>query len=154
MKETDRIVVVNLPVDLMMGYLPFVRAARDEPPPFPTRLLSAGFTAVELELVDEFTVDVRPNNGLLATPWAQIFRDPIHRFHPGDSVALSDMTATVLHTTGDGRPDEIRYRFTVPVDDPSLRWTQWTAKGFAPFTLPAKPGETVRLERLPLLWWL
>lgn len=51
---------------------------------------------------------------------------------------------TAIRMTPDGRPFTVRFRFAVPLEDPSLRWLQWKDNRFIPFTPPAV-GQTVTL---------
>lgn len=60
----------------------------------------------------------------------------------GDTVELTAVTVEVIALTDDGRPAEVAFSFSVPLEDPSLRWLAVTTDGYIPFTVPAV-GETV-----------
>jgi hypothetical protein len=55
------------------------------------------------------------------------------------------MTVEIMELTGDGRPAEAAFTFTVPLEDPSLRWLQYKNGSFVPFTPPAI-GENMVLQ--------
>ena len=63
----------------------------------------------------------------------------------GQRVELTGMTVTVTALTEDGRPAEAAFRFSVPLEDTSLRWLNWKDDMFQPFAPPAV-GETVVLR--------
>ncbi|MCX5896104.1 MAG: hypothetical protein NTZ51_09790 [Proteobacteria bacterium] len=146
-----RLVVVNVPSDLMLFYLPFIRAADGQSTNLRTFLLSAGMMTLEAQRVDDRTLVVRLNDGLLAGVWNQFFRDPVAPLKKGYTLKLSDLSVTVTGVTDTGLPAEIRYEFTVPLEDDSLRWVTWSEYGFIPFALPS-PGETVRMKPLSMFW--
>lgn len=56
--------------------------------------------------------------------------------------------ASVLALTPDGRPALVAFRFSVPLDDPSLRWFEWRDGRYAPFAVPA----VGRARHLPAAW--
>ncbi len=60
----------------------------------------------------------------------------------GERVKLTGMTAEVTQLTDDGRPAEVRFRFDVPLEDPSLCWLCYRYDQFVPFT-PPPIGQTV-----------
>jgi hypothetical protein len=148
-----RVVIVNLPIDMLQPYMFLTNASRRAALPTASWLLSAGVTAVEIESVDAHTVVVRPAAGLFNEPWDRAFRDTSLPFTPGDTLQLNGMTALVTKISPDGRPTEIRYRFEKPLADPQLQWVIWTRRGFRRFK-PPEPGERKLLENPSLLWWM
>ena len=62
----------------------------------------------------------------------------------GDTVNLTRMTVEITALTSDGRPQEVLYRFSVPLEDPSLHWLQWKEGGYVSFA-PPPIGETLNL---------
>ena len=62
------------------------------------------------------------------------------------------MSAEVTALTADGRSAETTFRFAVPLEAPSLRWLQWKAGVFVPFTLPAIGQEIELRQPNPALW--
>ena len=146
----EQIVVVNVPSDLMLFYLPFIRAASGQGTRLNIFLLSAGLMPIDVQRTNDRTVVVRLNDGLLAGSWYQAFRDPVDApLEKGYTLTLHDCSITVTGVTDTGLPSEIKYEFTVPLEDSSLRWVTWCEQGFIPFALPS-PGETVRVKQLTL----
>jgi len=151
--ENERLVFVNVPSSLMMTYLPYIRESFGYSVPAKKWLLSADFCSLEIHRNDNRTLTIKPENGFFASPWAQTYYNTGIPVKKGFVRELPGLTATVSIVTDDGRPAEVRYEFSVPLEDKSLRWLTWTSEGFAAFILPS-PGETISLKRLPLLWWL
>ncbi|MCX5900981.1 MAG: hypothetical protein NTX06_09655 [Proteobacteria bacterium] len=145
----EQIVIVNVPSDLMLFYLPFVRAASGQSTGLHTFLLSAGLMQIEVQRINDRTVVLRLSNGLLAGSWNQVFRDSGAPIKKGAALKLANCSLAVTGVTDTGLPAEIKYEFTVPLEDSSLRWVTWSERGFIPFALPS-PGETVRVKQLTL----
>jgi len=152
LSENEKIVIVNVPVELMIGQLPYLQPLRDNLQGFQPRLLSAGLTDIKVNRENEKTLVLQLEDGFFATPWNQFFRDPLLTMEEGYTLRLSGLVITVTALTDDGRPAEVRFEFDEQLEDPSLRWVTWSSHGFVPFTLP-DPGETILMKRLPLLWW-
>jgi hypothetical protein len=144
----EQIVVVNVPSDLMLFYLPFIRAASGQSTRLNIFLLSAGLMPIEVQRINDRTLVVRLNDGLLARSWYQYFRDPTAApLERGYTLTLRNCSITVTGVTDTGLPSEITYEFAVPLEDSSLRWVTWSEKGFIPFALPS-PGKTVRVKKV------
>jgi len=146
----EQIVVVNVPSDLMLFYLPFIRAASGQGTALDIFLLSAGMMPIEVQRTNDRTVAVRLNDGLLSGSWYQVFRDPAAApLKKGYTLTLPICSISVTGVADTGLPSEITYEFTVPLEDSSLRWVTWSEQGFIPFALPS-PGETVKIKQLAL----
>ncbi len=148
-----RPIVLNVPTDLMMAYMPFMHAADGRAPVIGTRLLTVGNARIRLRREDERTLLVELEGGWMNRPWARIFRDRTHPLEQGETVRVADMTAEVVETTPDGRPLQVRFRFDAPLESPRYRWLSWGARGFTPFT-PPPVGEARTVERPPFFWWV
>jgi hypothetical protein len=148
---SKQIVVVNVPSDLMLLCLPFVRAAAGQGTKLNTFLLSAGWmSTVDVQRINDRTLVVRLNDGLLAGLWFQAFRNPTAApLEKGYTLTLQNCSITITGVTDTGLPSEIKYAFTVPLEDSSLRWVTWSEHGFIPFALPS-PGKTVRVKQVTL----
>ena len=73
-------------------------------------------------------------------------------FHPGDEVALSDLTVRVRDVTADGRPAEVDFTLGVPIEDPTLLWTRLRGGGaLVPWSPPAV-GESQVLPSVAPQW--
>jgi hypothetical protein len=145
-------IVVSIPYDQMLFYLNFIRAANGQALCLNTFLLSAGLQSLEVQRVNERTLMVRFESGMLKGAWEQSFRDSAAPLEKGYTLQLPGFSVTVTALSDGGLPAEIRYLFNKPLEDASLRWVTWSDDGFIPFTLPAL-GETVRMNPLSLLWW-
>ena len=146
-----RIIVVNVPSDIMLFHIPFIRAAAGRNDSPRTFLLSAGLIPVELQRVNDQTLVVRMPDGLLTGVWNQFFRSSGEPIAKGLPLKFSDVTVTVTGLTETGLPAEIKYEFAGPLEDHALTLVTWSEHGFVPFTLP-RPGQTVTLQPLPSLW--
>ena len=121
------------------------RALEGLPLPAHTRVLAPyQFASIEVRRTDAQTLVIRPSLGFLAVPFDRLARNLKHPMLLGQRVELTGMTVTVTALTEDGRPAEATFRFSVPLEDDSLRWLNWEDDTFQPFTPPAV-GETVVL---------
>jgi hypothetical protein len=130
------VVLVNAPSALHAGLFPLQQVQRGAPMPRHTRVLASGRTRVFVQRLDERTISIRPNNGYMYWILDQIFRSERRRMTVGERVTLTGMTAEVTELTDDGRPAEARFRFDVPLEDPSLCWLCYRYDHFVPFTPP------------------
>jgi hypothetical protein len=135
----------------MLLCLPFVRAAAGQDTKLNTFLLSAGWiSTADVQRINDRALVVRLNDGLLAGMWFQAFRDPsLAPLEKGYTLKLDNCFIEVTGVTDTGLPSEIKYEFTVPLEDSSLRWVIWSEEGFIPFALPS-PGKTVRIKQATL----
>ena len=142
-------IVVSIPYEQILFYLPFIRAADGEKPCLNTFLLSAGLQPVEVQRVNERTLVVRVRSGMLKRAWEQFFRDSTAPLEKGYTLQLPGFSATVTALTDDGLPAEMRYVFNKPLEDRSLKWVTWSDDGFIPFVLPAA-GETIKVKQVTI----
>ncbi len=140
------------------------RIHRGDPLPARTVHLNASWSAAKITRVDANTLSVQPHGGYLrprrwtpqgeATPLSfqylgqhldSLTRSPDHPMELGDKVELTAATIEVVSLTDDGRPAEVTFSFSVPLEDPSLRWLAVTTDGYVPFAVPAI-GQTVAVR--------
>jgi len=76
----------------------------------------------------------------------RLVRDEQNPLRLGQVIELTTATIEITELTPDGRPAEVRFRFAVPLENPSLRWFQVTHRGYVPLCPPAL-GETVEVAR-------
>ena len=88
----------------------------------------------------------------MSTVGSRLLRGEDDPMSVGDRVELTGLTIKVTDVTADGCPAEAEFRFAVPLEDPSLRWLQWTAGDFVPFTPPPVGGNIEIREPPPGLW--
>jgi hypothetical protein len=148
--ETDRLIAVNGPADLVCSFLPIARSAEERPVLPHWVYLSAGADPVRVERVNERSLVVHTVRGFITRPATQIFRD--YRTHPmpvGSRVALEGMSAEVIKASAAGNPLAARFEFAYPLEDARLHWVVWRDGGYFPFALPAV-GESVEVPGIQL----
>jgi hypothetical protein len=143
--EQQSVVIVTAPLPILAGFLPGRRALDGLPIPAYTRVLAPSDPdSVAVSRPDAQTLVVRPAHGYLALSADRLARSSDHPMSVGDKVELTGMTAEVTALTDDGRPAEATFRFSVPLEDPSLRWLAWGNPSYVLFT-PPPIGETITL---------
>ena len=108
------------------------------------RVLGPSMEALELRRPDTNTLVVRPANGYFSLASDLLFRARRYPLRQGQQVVLTGVTIEVAGLNELGFPEEVNFRFSVPLEDDSLRWLQWIEGSFVPFTPPAI-GETLKL---------
>lgn len=139
------LVIVTAPSVLHAAYLPMQRDFDGLPFPERIRVLAPALPAATITRVDERTLVIRPERGYIRFFFDRLFRSERFPMRVGDQVHLSDITVEVSTLTPDGRPDEVAFRFAVPLEDKSLRWLAWVDGDFVPFN-PPPAGESIELR--------
>ncbi|MEW5802897.1 MAG: hypothetical protein AB1847_12430 [bacterium] len=124
-------------------YLLITRALKGQPIPMHMITLASdrGFTVpIRISRPDECTLIVEPEGGYVWT----FFRDGDHPLPVGSLIELPGMAVEVMKLAHEGWPQEVRYRFSTPLEDPSLVWLKIQPNTSLPFKLPAI-GETLVL---------
>jgi len=142
--EHQTVVLVTAPVAFATTYLPVTRALDGLPVPAQVRLLAPYQPPVVVTRPDSRTLVIRPKDGYLKHPLDQLARGPAYPMELHQVVTLIGMTAEVNSLTEDGRPESVTFRFDVSLEDPCLRWLNWTGHDYEGFTVPAI-GESVSL---------
>jgi len=139
------LILVNPPdyVYVVTAIAPMKRVA-GLPSPRRIRALAAVPSALEVTRVDARTLHVRLEPGLFRGPFTRYHRAEELRFTVGDRIELTGFAVEILGLNDAGDPNELSYRFAVPLEDPTLRWLAWQDGLYVPWTPPA-PGATVRL---------
>lgn len=150
--EKQDVVIVNAPSEVMAGYLPILRALNGQPVPRHTRVLAPTVHPVVVSRPDAHTLVIRPMGSFMSSAGSRLLRGEAHPMSVGDRVELSGLTIEVTAVTEDGRPAQAAFRFAVPLEDPSLRWLQWRAGNFVPFTPPAVGNSVEIWQPAPALW--
>ena len=155
------LVILQFPHDFVSWYFAIARSARSEPIPKHVRMLSAGFSPMEVERVDDRSFVLRPEKGFVATPQVSPYRGSDYPMQEGEVVELDGMTVTVRAVSDYGMPTEALFQFDKPLNDPSLVWLTaimemdevegyaarfWIAK-YIPIEMPP-PGETATIQEL------
>lgn len=139
------LVVVSAPSEGGLFFTTTWRAAEGITRPGHVRLLATSLARVEVTRVDERTLRVRPAGGFLATEMQRLLRSASRAFRAGDRVTLSNMSATVVQVTGDGRPSVVEFRFASPLEGREWLWMRGQGMGLASWS-PPRVGESVTVE--------
>ena len=138
------LVVVTAPSEGAIFFSWSYRDAEGIAKPSKTRILATSLGSVSVTRLDVLTLRVRPDRGFLATEAQQMLRSPSRPFRAGDAVELSNMTATVIETSADGRPRTVEFRFAAPLESHEWLWMRGDGFRLVNWTPPAV-GETVVL---------
>ena len=163
------VILVNAPGSYVVSFLLPDRVFQAGSLPKHLRILSPGFTPLEIKRLDLYTLVVRPEGGYYMSPGPiefgnAILSDPasfiyflrrIERF-PQDGtqsvimnseIRLTNVTIKNTDVTPDGRPAEAEFRFAYPLEDQMFKWLIWNASesSYQDFTLP-QVGEIVKIE--------
>lgn len=138
--EKQDVIIINAPSEVIAGYLPIERALKGQPVPRHTRVLAPSVCPVRVSRPDVRTLVIRPTDGFMSGSGSRLLRGEDYPMSVGDRVELTGLTIEVTAVTADGRPAEAAFHFSVPLEDPSLRWLQWVGGDFVPFTPPAIGG--------------
>lgn len=143
------LVVVNAPdFAWMVAAIPSVREVEGRPAPRRLRALFTGTTRSRIERADARTLVVTLEEGLFPTMMSRYHRSRDHALQVGDWVEIDGLIVEILRLDADGDPDRLRFRFSRPLDDPSLRWVWFADGGFEGWEVPAI-GANVVLEGVP-----
>jgi hypothetical protein len=145
------LVIVNHPVTFYGHYFSTARFLAGQSVPHHLRVLAPADGLLRVARTDRSTLVMKPQGGFFGLPFDNVFRNPSHPLRVGDCVNLTGMTVEINTLTEDGRPSEVSFRFSVPLEDSSLRWLRWEGEGYSPFTIPAI-GESVVLPAAPPLF--
>jgi hypothetical protein len=144
------LIIVNPPVAPFGSYLPIYREAALAPRPHRFLWLATGVSELRIRRVDTRTLSVRPALGYLSDPSQLMLRGLARPLKLGEKVNLDQATFEIVALTADGRPAEVRVRFTRELGDPQLVFLRWGTHGYVRFDLP-EVGASVVLPRVDLL---
>jgi hypothetical protein len=137
------LVLVNVPFKYQCNFASVVRRSVGGVSPRNWRCLGVSADEVAVERPDARTLVLRPAGGYLRYFEDTNVRSRLIRFAVDDRVELPGAAITVRAITDDGRPATVEHRFTVPLEDPSLRWLVWQRGAYRPFAPPPVGGATV-----------
>jgi len=140
------VVLVNPPNGLMASYIRWRRLAEGLPLAARTWILSSASSETGVHRLDDRTLEIELTNGFIGAKLDEIYRSSSFPMKVGQQVELSGMTVAVLSLTEDGRPKKASFRFSVPLENPSLNILQWRFDEYIPFT-PPEIGSTRYLPR-------
>ncbi len=139
------LVLVNPPDHIyLVTAIPVVKQLEKLPVPRRMRALSTG-SALEITRVGTRSIRVRFPQGFFPTAFSRYVRSQNDRFSPGQRLKLPGLSVVVESLDAQGDPEQVLYEFSVPLEDPSLRWMRWQDGVYVPWSPPAV-GHT---EKLP-----
>jgi hypothetical protein len=134
----EDLVFVNPPEAFFLMETPLIWAAEGHPMPRHMRILCSSYLRpVEVYRPDARTLVVRPDAGFLSGLVDPLFRSPDRPLSLGQRIELTGMTVEITALMPDRHPAEAAFRFSVPLEDASLRWLQWRDGRYVPFVPPA-----------------
>ena len=108
------------------------------PPPRRLRALAHGGSAIEVQRVDDRTLELDLERGLFPDAFSRYFgAEP---FTVGDQVELADLTVEIVALDPRGDPSRLEVRFDRSLEDPSLRWLRWADGIYVDWRPPAIGG--------------
>lgn len=138
------LIIVNSPHTLTTSLIWYVRTLEGKALPARIRELSGGGGPVEVYRIDGYSLRVRTPEGLFGDMFSRLWRSPEDEpITVNQEFLIPGVTVRVTRVGKDG-PEEMVYRFSVPIDDPSLKWLQWKNQTYMTFVPPAI-GESVSL---------
>ncbi|MGC1676008.1 MAG: hypothetical protein WA740_00635 [Candidatus Binataceae bacterium] len=141
---SQTLVLVNPPEHIyLVTAISTVKQLEGLPSPRRIRALSAG-AALEITRVDPRSLRVRFPSGFFPSTFSRFIRSPNDHFSIGQQVELPGFSVVVEALDAQGDPEQVLYKFSVPLEDSSLRWMRWHDGVYVPWTPPAI-GETVTL---------
>lgn len=171
----QELVIVNSPCAPIGGFfLSAIRRLHGDSVPNRVCVLSSTIYSVEVTRTDLYTLVLRPKGGFLNHVGSarsgtdqkpafmhldymfqqmdRTFRDDRYPFVKDQEIDLTDLSIKIAALTLDGRPAEVEFHFSVPLEDASLRWLQWHNDTLIPF-LPPPINETLYLSAPVLSYW-
>jgi hypothetical protein len=143
-------VIIVRGIEFQSAYIPVIRAVDGEPPAQSVALLNTASTDASWLRVDERTLLMRQDGGMLLAPADHLCRDATP-FSLGQKVTLPAVEIEVLALTSDGRPTEVRFTFNEALEHADLVFLWLDEPGrFGIWDLPAVGDEVVTKAFNPL----
>jgi hypothetical protein len=137
-------VFVNAPDYFAVKLIQLERRIDGRPLPRRWRALAFGPEHIVARRIDQKTLELEYREGILSTPFMELYRDRRFRMAPGERVPLEGLTIQVMAVTADGRAQRVRFGFDVALEAPSFRFYQWLHGRFERF-VPPLPGVSQEL---------
>jgi hypothetical protein len=133
----QNLILVN-PPDYLLVVSPILTLKILDGKPYPKRVrtLIAGPSPVELTRLGERSLLVRAEAGVYGGPLGGLFRSRRDPMAAGQRFDLTGMEIEIVETNPHGDPVEVHYTFSVPLEDPSLRWMVWQDEEYESFAPP------------------
>ena len=138
------LVVLNAPEFFYVKLIPMLNGLAGEQGPERLRALSFGAVPVTVHRLDDRTLGLRFEGGLMREPLLQLYRDPTRPLPVGTRIELRGLSIEVTENMADGHLLAAHFRFDRPLEDPVLQFVHWDGEGFAPYQ-PPRLGQRDRL---------
>jgi hypothetical protein len=86
---------------------------------------------------DARTLELDYAEGILSTPFMELYRDRRLPMTVGERIELEGLTIEVLTLTADRRAKRVRFTFDQQLESPTFRFYYWAGGRFEPFVPPA-----------------
>jgi hypothetical protein len=130
------LVFVNSPA-VLIGFAWMFPADPSRIAPARMRGLSSSFGRVEVKREDARTLLDTTDPAAPSDPTIVVFRDSSHPVAEGDVFRVPGLEAEIVRIDPKGGPFALRYRFDVPLEDPSFRWVAWDGSTYVDYSPPA-----------------
>lgn len=147
--HTQDLILLNPPVIFLTNYFMASRTLEGLSAPRRQRALAPGNVGLRISRTDDRTLTIRPDGGFLNGPFDNVFRTASLVYRAGDREDLEGVRAEILSVDNTGKPEEVAFRFDVPLEHESLRWLRWEVDRWVDFP-PPPVGDTLRLPAAPL----
>ncbi len=142
--DQREIVIVQMPEAITLLFLRSKRQVFDVPYPASVLPLYAGLSTLEVERIDQDTLEIRPSRGFLAHAFESMFRAEQLVFSSGETLKIGPMTVVVKSVSDSGKPRVVQFTFEDDLEAPQRDWMSWKDGRLRSWPLP-KIGETKRL---------
>ena len=113
-----------------------MRALDEHTSPVHAWSLASGMLPLTLTRIDDRSIEIVCERGFLQLTPDRILRGPANPMHVGQTLTLPGLSIEIIDIVDGWQPSRVRFRFGVPLDDPSLLLLRWN-HGFTPYIPPA-----------------
>jgi hypothetical protein len=138
-------VFINAPDYFAVKLVQLQRRIEGRPLPRRWRALAFGPEHIVVKRLDLYTLELDYREGILSTPFMELYRDRRLAMTPGERVELAGLSIQVMAVTADGRAQRVRFVFDTVLESRSFRFYQWLHGRFEKF-VPPMPGSSQELS--------
>jgi hypothetical protein len=146
----NRVVVVNLPVELLTMYTNVRLGEQSAMDPHRSmHQLYAGSARLTATRIAPDTLELRATPGWGQKPIERIFCAERDLPRAGAQREVADMRIRVEESDANGAPTRVRFQFASPLEATERAWFAWQGNGIVPWQPPAL-GQSVELPALSM----
>jgi hypothetical protein len=131
------LIFVNVPDYFVTRLGQLRRRIEQRPLPRRWRALAFGPRRVVVKRLNERTMRLDYEGGILGLPILELYRDPRLRMAPGDRIELEGLSIVVREVTRDGRARGVDFTFDTPLEAPQFLFYAWQNGAITGFVPPA-----------------